>query len=103
VKALPGREKVSVIGVRDSYRLASDRGLFAEVRSGINSDRLTLLNAWPTRLAEQCPITRQSPERKATPPPPAYKILRPVVDSVAEVVGSRLRLFNEQQVIKSAA
>jgi fructose-bisphosphate aldolase, class II len=32
-----------------------------------------------------------------------YKILRPVVDSVAQVVGSRLRLFNEQQTIKSAA
>ena len=27
-----------------------------------------------------------------------YKILRPVVDSVAEVVGSRLRLFNEKRV-----
>jgi fructose-bisphosphate aldolase class II len=32
-----------------------------------------------------------------------YKILRPVVDSVAQVVGSRLRLFNEKQTIKSAA
>ena len=32
-----------------------------------------------------------------------YKILRPVVDSVAQVVGSRLRLFNEKQLIKSAA
>jgi fructose-bisphosphate aldolase class II len=32
-----------------------------------------------------------------------YKILRPVVDSVAEVVGSRLRLFNEKQMTKSAA
>lgn len=32
-----------------------------------------------------------------------YKILSPVVDSVAQVVGSRLRLFNEKQTIKSAA
>jgi len=32
-----------------------------------------------------------------------YKILRPVVDSVAQVVGSRLRLFNEKQTIKGAA
>jgi len=32
-----------------------------------------------------------------------YKILRPVVDSVAEVVGSRLRLFNEERTTKSAA
>jgi hypothetical protein len=32
-----------------------------------------------------------------------YKILRPVVDSVAEVVGSRLKLFNEKQMTKSAA
>jgi fructose-bisphosphate aldolase class II len=32
-----------------------------------------------------------------------YKILRPVVDSLAEVVGSRLKLFNEGQMIKSAA
>lgn len=32
-----------------------------------------------------------------------YKILRPVVDSVAEVVGSRLRLFNEERTNKSAA
>lgn len=32
-----------------------------------------------------------------------YKIFRPVVDSVAEVVDSRLKLFNEKQVIKSAA
>ena len=32
-----------------------------------------------------------------------YKILRPVVDSVAQVVRSRLRLFNETQTIKSAA
>jgi fructose-bisphosphate aldolase class II len=32
-----------------------------------------------------------------------YKILRPVVDSVAKVVGSRLRLFNEKRMITSAA
>ena len=32
-----------------------------------------------------------------------YKVLRPVVDSVAEVVGSRLRLFNEKRMTKSAA
>jgi fructose-bisphosphate aldolase class II len=32
-----------------------------------------------------------------------YKILRPVVDSVAEVVGSRLKLFNEKRITKSAA
>jgi fructose-bisphosphate aldolase, class II len=32
-----------------------------------------------------------------------YKILRPVVDSVAEVVSSRLRLFNEKQKTKSVA
>ena len=32
-----------------------------------------------------------------------YKILRPVVDSIAEVVGSRLKLFNEKQRNKSAA
>jgi len=32
-----------------------------------------------------------------------YKILCPVVDSVAQVVGSRLRLFNEKQTIKGAA
>lgn len=32
-----------------------------------------------------------------------YKILHPVVDYVAQVVGSRLRLFNERQSIKSAA
>ena len=32
-----------------------------------------------------------------------YKILRPVVDSVAQVVGSRLRLFDEKQITKSAA
>ena len=30
-----------------------------------------------------------------------YKILRPVVDSVAEVVDSRLRLFNEKRITKS--
>jgi fructose-bisphosphate aldolase class II len=32
-----------------------------------------------------------------------YKILRPVVDSVAEVVGSHLKLFNEKRITKSAA
>ena len=32
-----------------------------------------------------------------------YKVLRPVVDSLAEVVGSRLRLFNEKQMTKTAA
>jgi fructose-bisphosphate aldolase class II len=32
-----------------------------------------------------------------------YKILRPVVDSVAEVVSSRLRLFNEKRKTKSVA
>jgi len=32
-----------------------------------------------------------------------YKILSPVVNSVAEVVGSRLRLFNEEQTTNSAA
>jgi len=32
-----------------------------------------------------------------------YKILRPVVDSVAEVVRSRLRLFNEKHTTTSAA
>lgn len=32
-----------------------------------------------------------------------YKVLRPVVDSVAQVVGSRLRLFDEKQITKSAA
>jgi fructose-bisphosphate aldolase class II len=32
-----------------------------------------------------------------------YKILRPVVDSVAQVVGSRLRLFDEKRITKSAA
>lgn len=32
-----------------------------------------------------------------------YKILRPVVDSVAKVVSARLRLFNEKQTTKSAA
>lgn len=32
-----------------------------------------------------------------------YKILRPVEDSVAQVVGSRLRLFDEKQITKSAA
>lgn len=32
-----------------------------------------------------------------------YKILRPVVDSVAEVVLSRLRLFNEKRTTKRAA
>jgi fructose-bisphosphate aldolase class II len=32
-----------------------------------------------------------------------YKILRPVVDSVAEVVGSRLKLFNEKRITESAA
>ena len=32
-----------------------------------------------------------------------YKILRPVVDSVAEVISSRLRLFNEKRKTKSAA
>lgn len=32
-----------------------------------------------------------------------YKILRPVVDSMAEVVGSRLKLFNEKQLTKSVA
>jgi len=32
-----------------------------------------------------------------------YKVMRPVVDSVAQVVGSCLRLFNEKQTIKSAA
>jgi fructose-bisphosphate aldolase, class II len=32
-----------------------------------------------------------------------YKILRPVVDSVAEVVRSRLRLFNENRTTKRAA
>ena len=32
-----------------------------------------------------------------------YKILRPVMDSVAEVVGSRLRLFNEKRLTKSIA
>ena len=32
-----------------------------------------------------------------------YKILGPVVDSLAEVVGSRLKLFNEKHMIKSAA
>ncbi len=32
-----------------------------------------------------------------------YKILRPVVDSVAEVVGSRLRLFDEKRITRSAA
>jgi len=45
VKTPPGRDKVGVIGVHNSYRFVSDRGPFAEVRSGINSDRLTLLNA----------------------------------------------------------
>lgn len=32
-----------------------------------------------------------------------YKIVGPVVDSLAEVVGSRLKLFNDKQQIKSAA
>ncbi len=32
-----------------------------------------------------------------------YKILRPVVDSVADVVGSRLKLFVEKDITKSAA
>jgi len=32
-----------------------------------------------------------------------YKVLRPVVDSIAEVVGSRLKLFDEKQLTKSAA
>lgn len=32
-----------------------------------------------------------------------YKVLRPVVDSVAEVVESRLRLFNERRMTKNAA
>ena len=32
-----------------------------------------------------------------------YKILRPVVDSVAEVVGCRLKLFDEKQTTKTAA
>jgi fructose-bisphosphate aldolase, class II len=32
-----------------------------------------------------------------------YKILRPVVDSVAEFVGFRLKLFNEKRMTKSAA
>ena len=32
-----------------------------------------------------------------------YKVLHPVVDSVAEVVSSRLRLFNEKQMTKTAA
>ena len=32
-----------------------------------------------------------------------YKILRPAVHAVAEVVGSRLKLFNEQQITKTAA
>ena len=32
-----------------------------------------------------------------------YKILRPVVDSVAEVVGSRLSLFSEKRMTKSVA
>lgn len=32
-----------------------------------------------------------------------YKILRPVVDYVAAVVGSRLKLFNEKQITRSAA
>lgn len=32
-----------------------------------------------------------------------YKVLRPVVDSIAEVVGSRLKLFDEKQLAKSAA
>jgi len=32
-----------------------------------------------------------------------YKVLRPVVDSIEEVVGSRLKLFDEKQLTKSAA
>ena len=32
-----------------------------------------------------------------------YKILRPVVDSVAEVVGSRLKLFNEKRMTATVA
>lgn len=32
-----------------------------------------------------------------------YRILRPVVDSVAEVVGSRLKLFDEKHITKTAA
>jgi hypothetical protein len=32
-----------------------------------------------------------------------YKILRPVVDSVAEVVGSRLKLFSNEPLTKRVA
>ncbi len=49
---------------------------------------------------------RQSLERGLAAQPNEvvpYKILRPVVDSVAEVVGSRLRLFNEERTTKSVA
>ena len=49
---------------------------------------------------------RQSLEGSLTAQPNEvvpYKILRPVVNSVAEVVASRLKLFNEKQMTKTAA
>ena len=49
---------------------------------------------------------RQSLEGSLTAQPNEvvpYKILRPVVNSVAEVVGSRLKLFDETHITKSAA
>jgi fructose/tagatose bisphosphate aldolase len=81
----------------DAYSGTDDDDFRKAIAAGINIIHVSteLRVAWKTSLQRSL-----AADPKDVVP---YKILRPVVDSVAQVVGSRLRLFNEKQTIKGAA